>query len=55
MSILKQHYDMKEDWGGELYCGITLTWNYAEEYVDIAMPIDTKVKELDLGGCVITN
>ena len=38
MSILKQHYDMEEDWKGELYCGITLKWNYAEGYVDIAMP-----------------
>ena len=24
MSILKKHYDMEEDWKGELYCGITL-------------------------------
>ena len=38
MSILKKHYDMEEDWKGELYCGITLKWNYAEGYVDIAMP-----------------
>ena len=29
---------MEEDWRGELYCGITLKWNYAEGYVDIAMP-----------------
>ena len=38
MSILKQHYDMEEDWKGNVYCGITLKWNYAEGYVDIAMP-----------------
>ena len=24
--------------GGELYCGITLKWNYAKENVDIVMP-----------------
>ena len=29
---------MKEDWGGELYCGINLSWNYGEGYVDISMP-----------------
>ena len=29
---------MEEDWKGELYCGITLTWNYAKGYVDISMP-----------------
>ena len=38
MGILKQHYDTEKDWKGELYCGITLKWNYAEGYVDIAMP-----------------
>ena len=38
MSILKQHYDIEEDWNGELYCGITLNWNCAEGYVDIAVP-----------------
>ena len=30
MNILKQHYDMEEDWKRELYCGITLKWNSAE-------------------------
>ena len=36
MGILKQHYDIEDNWKGELYCGITLKWNYAEGYVDIA-------------------
>ena len=29
---------MEEDWGGDLYCGITLQLNYAEGHVGIAMP-----------------
>ena len=37
MSVLKQHYDMEEDWKGELYSGIHLKWNYKEGYVDISM------------------
>ena len=38
MSVLKQHYKMEEDWKGELYCGITIKWNYKKKYVDIPMP-----------------
>ena len=29
---------MEEDWKGELYCIISLKWNYEKGYVDIAMP-----------------
>ena len=29
---------MKEDWDGELYCGINLSWNHGEGCVDISMP-----------------
>ena len=39
LSILEYHYPtVAKDWKGELYCGITLKWNYAEGYVDISMP-----------------
>ena len=38
MSVLNKHYNMGGDWDGELYCGINLSWNYGEEYVDISMP-----------------
>jgi hypothetical protein len=31
-------YDIVEDWAGDLYCGINLEWNYAKQWVDIAMP-----------------
>ncbi len=33
-------YNIVEDWKGNLYCGITLDWNYAQRYVDIC-PIGT--------------
>ena len=38
MSVLEQHYKIEEDWTGELYCGITIKWNYEKGYVDIFMP-----------------
>ena len=34
MYVLKLYYKMEEDWKRELYCGITLNWNYDEGYVD---------------------
>ena len=37
MAVLGQHYNMEQDWKEELYCGITLKWNYNERYVDISM------------------
>ena len=30
VNALKQEYDVETDWDGELYCGITLKWNYKE-------------------------
>ena len=38
MSVLGKHYNMEEDWKGELYCRIHLKWNYREGYVDISVP-----------------
>ena len=37
-SVSKEHYDIEEDWGGKLYYGIDLSWNYDEGYGDISMP-----------------
>ena len=37
MDVLKLYYKMGEDWKGQLYCGITLNWNYNKGYVDISM------------------
>ena len=38
INALKEKYDVEVDWNGELYCGITLKWNYNERYVDTKMP-----------------
>jgi hypothetical protein len=31
-------YKIVKDWKGNLYCGISLKWNYDKRYVNIAMP-----------------
>ena len=38
LRLMQTVNDMEEDWEWKLYCGITLKWNYAEGYVDSAMP-----------------
>lgn len=38
LTALKEHYEVSVDYKGELYCGITLKWNYEKRYVDISMP-----------------
>ena len=35
---LKTYYDISVDKDGRNYCGLTLTWNYQQGYVDISMP-----------------
>ena len=36
--IRKAGYGVEVDKAGALYCGITLKWNYEQQYVDISMP-----------------
>ncbi len=36
-SLRTETYNIMEVWKGNLYCGITLNWNYAQRYVDIDM------------------
>jgi hypothetical protein len=38
VSILKQHYEISEDWTGSKYIGITFHWNYANRRVHLSMP-----------------
>ena len=38
IDILKLHFKVEEDRKGEIYCGITLKWNYENGYIDISMP-----------------
>ncbi len=37
-TLQKETYEIVEDWTGDLYCGITLKWNYEKHHVDHAMP-----------------
>ena len=38
MNVLKQHYDVTEDWTGARYIGITLDWDYKKQQVHLSMP-----------------
>jgi hypothetical protein len=38
ISCLKKDYKLTKDWAGDLYCGISLKWDYARRWLDIAMP-----------------
>ncbi len=37
LEIPKKHYEVEIDWGGSIYCGITLDWHYEDKYDDISM------------------
>jgi hypothetical protein len=37
-ALWTETYEIVEDWKGNLYCGISLSWKYNKQYVDIAMP-----------------
>jgi hypothetical protein len=37
-AAIEQHYEYTKDWQGQLYCGITIKWNYAQGVVDLSMP-----------------
>ena len=36
--LKKETYKLTEDWAGDLYCGISLRWNYARRRLDISIP-----------------
>ncbi len=38
ISILKQHYEISEDWTGSKYIGITFDWDYHNHRVHLSMP-----------------
>ncbi len=38
MTSLKSSNKLTVDWMGDLYCGITLGWDFKKRYVDISMP-----------------
>ena len=38
IKVLKEHYEVAEDWEGTKYCGITLDWDYIKRQVHLSMP-----------------
>jgi hypothetical protein len=44
---MKSTYKLTKDWMGNLYCGISLDWDYINQTVDISMPgyIKKKLQE----------
>eukprot|EP00804_Cyclotella_cryptica_P011147 CCRYP_020833-RA/>CCRYP_020833-RA protein AED:0.43 eAED:0.43 QI:0/0/0/1/0/0/2/0/225 len=38
IDTLKKNYKLAEDWSGDLYCGITLDWDYKKRTLDISLP-----------------
>jgi len=38
ITLLEKNYELKIDWNGNKYLGLSLHWNYAKGYVDISMP-----------------
>jgi hypothetical protein len=36
--VLKQHYQIEENWGGTQYMGLTVDWDYKRHEVYISMP-----------------
>jgi hypothetical protein len=44
LTSLQATYKLTTDWTGDLYCGITLGWDYDKQYVDILMPGYVKKK-----------
>jgi hypothetical protein len=37
LATLSKHYEVKPDWSGTKYLGLTLRWNYAKRWVDVSM------------------
>jgi len=38
MAALEENYEVSKDWEGQLYCGITLQWDYERRTLDTSMP-----------------
>jgi hypothetical protein len=38
IQILKEHYEISEDWKGTKFIGLTLNWDYTMQKVHISMP-----------------
>jgi hypothetical protein len=49
---LKANYALTVDWTGNLYCGISLDWDYVNRWVDISMPGYIKKKMQEYGHVI---
>ena len=49
---IKLTYTHTKDWTGNLYCGITLEWDYVHRHVDILMPNYLKKKLQEYGHII---
>ena len=38
MGVLREHYNITDDWQGKKYIGITLDWDYQKRQVHLTMP-----------------
>jgi hypothetical protein len=38
IKVLKEHYEVEENWEGKQYLGITLDWDYKNHEVHLSMP-----------------
>jgi len=38
LALLQQKYELKADWHGTRYCGLTLEWDYSNRLLDVSMP-----------------
>ncbi len=37
INCMKEKYKLTKDWAGDLYCGITLKWDYAARTLNVSM------------------
>jgi hypothetical protein len=52
IASLKANYALTVDWTGNLYCGISLDWDYVNRWVDISMPGYIKKKLQEYGHVI---
>jgi hypothetical protein len=38
INAIENHYEFFKDWEGQLYCGITMKWDYVKRTADLSMP-----------------
>ncbi len=51
---IKLTYTLTKDWMGNLYCGITLEWDYVHRHIHISMPNYIKKKLQEYGHVIPT-